>query len=104
MRTRGAATLFVIALEILLLPHYADFERAFGRRFVSGYHVHRRVEHAIGPFDEPPVLVVSTHADHWYGVATIWAVRLLLVVLLFGAPWLTWRWLTPPPRRYGTDA
>jgi hypothetical protein len=94
VRTRGAATIFVIVVEILLLPYYRDFENAFGHRFVSGYHVHHRVDSAIGPFDEPPTLVITTHADHWYGVATIWCVRLLFVALLFGLPVLTWRALS----------
>lgn len=91
---RAAATALVIAAALFALPHYRGFERAFGRRFVSGYRVHHRVEHSIGPFEEPPVLVISTHADHWYGVAAIWAVRLLFVALLFGLPVLTWRALS----------
>lgn len=95
VRTRGAAVAFVVLLELLLLPHYGDFENWFGHRFVAGYHVHHRVEHSIGPADEPPVMVVSTHATHWYGTATIWAVRVGLVVVLFGAPFLTWRALSP---------
>jgi hypothetical protein len=88
---RAAATIVVIAAGVFALFHYVDFESAFGLRFVSGYHVHHRVDSAIGPFDEPPTLVITTHADHWYGVATIWCLRLLFVALLFGLPALTWR-------------
>jgi hypothetical protein len=91
---RSVATTAVIAAGLFALFHYLDFENAFGHRFVSGYHVHHRVDSAIGPFDEPPTLVITTHADHWYGVATIWCVRLLFVALLFGLPVLTWRALS----------
>lgn len=91
---RSAATIVVIAAGLFALFHYLDFESAFGHRFVSGYHIHHRVDSAIGPFDEPPTLVITTHADHWYGVATIWCVRLLFVALLFGLPVLAWRALS----------
>ncbi len=88
---RSAATIVVIAAGLFALFHYLDFESAVGRRFVSGYHVHHRVDSAIGPFEEPPTLVVTTHADHWYGVATIWALRLVATALFFALPLLTWR-------------
>ena len=101
---RAAATVLVVAAGIASLFFYRRFEDAFGRRFVDGYHVHHRVEHAIGPYDEPPALVVSTHAKRWTGVAAIWTVRLVYVALLFGLPLVVWRAFTPPPHRYGTGA
>lgn len=101
---RIVATSLVAAACIASLFFYRDVETAFGQRFVAGYHVHHRVEPAVGAFDEPPVLVVSTHAAHWYGVMAIWAMRLLYVALLFAAPFLTWRWLTRPLRRYESGA
>ncbi|HEV2721420.1 MAG TPA: hypothetical protein VG323_15465 [Thermoanaerobaculia bacterium] len=88
---RAAATALVAVACLASLFLYRDFETAFGRRFIEGYHVHHRVEHSIGAFEEPPVLVVSTHAKHWYGVAAIWAVRVLYAAALFGLPLLTWR-------------
>ncbi len=95
---RAAATILVAAACIASLFVYAEFETAFGRRFVEGYRVHHRVEHSIGAFEEPPVLVVSTRAKHWYGLATIWAVRLIYAAALFGLPLLTWHWLSPRAR------
>lgn len=91
---RLGATIAVIAAAVFAITHYRDFETAFGQRFVDGYHVHHRVEPATGAFDEPPVLVVSTHATHWYGVAAIWTLRLLVVAVLFAAPFLVWRALS----------
>lgn len=90
---RIAVTLLVAAACLASVFYYGDLERAFGRRFIDGYHVHRRVEHSISSFDEPPVLVISTHAKHWYGTAAIWAVRVLYAALIFALPLLTWRLL-----------
>ena len=91
---RIAVTSLVAAACIASLFFYRDFEMAFGERFIEGYHVHHRVESAIGAFDEPPTLVVSTHTKHWYGLAAVWGVRVGFVALLFGLPFLTWRMLS----------
>ena len=99
-----AATLLVIAAGIASLFFYRRFETAFGRRFVAGYQVHHRVDSAVGPYDEPPALVLETHAKHWTGIAAIWAVRLAYAALLFGLPPLVWRVLTPPLRRRESGA
>lgn len=88
---RLVATSLVAAACLASLFFYRDAETAFGRRFIAGYHTHYRVDAAIGAFDEPPTLVVSTHATHWWGVAAVWGVRAGFVALLFGLPWLTWR-------------
>jgi hypothetical protein len=91
---RAFATSLVAAACIASLFFYRDVETAFGRRFIAGYHTHYRVDSAIGAFDEPPTLDVSTHATHWWGVAAVWVVRVGFVALLFGLPLLTWRALS----------
>jgi hypothetical protein len=85
------AIALVAAACIASVFFYGDFETAFGERFIEGYHVHHRVDPAVGAYDEPPVLVISTHAKHWYGLAAVWGVRVAYVALLFGLPFLTWR-------------